>query len=414
LPSEIPEAGSNLAGQARSLILICLAQLLAMSMWFSASAVLPQLNAEWSLSGSQQSWLTMGLQLGFVAGALLSASLGLPDRISAVRLSAVSALVAAACTAAIPLLSGFGATVLLRFLTGAALAGVYPPAMKVMASWTRVNRGLAIGSLVGALSLGSAVPHLLNAVPLFGEGGMPPWRSVLVTASGLGVIAAAVLWLGVKEGPYLGRSRMFQWRLAGRSFSQRATRLANFGYLGHMWELYAVWTWVPIYLIVQFQAAEASVSAARMAGFGVVGMGLVGSVLAGVLADRLGRTTIAIWSLVISGLCCLVVTQFAANPAALTVLCLIWGLAVVADSAQFSAAVSELSEPELVGTALTMQTCLGFLLTLLSIWLVPILVERGGWAMAFYALALGPVFGIVSMWRLRALPEAQRMASGRR
>jgi MFS family permease len=207
---------------------------------------------------------------------------------------------------------------------------------------------------------------------------------------------------------------MFQWRLAGRSFSQRATRLANFGYLGHMWELYAVWTWVPIYLIVQFQAAEASVSAARMAGFGVVGMGLVGSVLAGVLADRLGRTTIAIWSLVISGLCCLVVTQFAANPAALTVLCLIWGLAVVADSAQFSAAVSELSEPELVGTALTMQTCLGFLLTLLSIWLVPILVERGGWAMAFYALALGPVFGIVSMWRLRALPEAQRMASGRR
>jgi MFS family permease len=395
-------------------MLVCVAQLMAMSMWFSASAVVPQLEVYWSLSGAQQSWLTMSLQLGFVVGALLSASLGLPDRISAVRLSAVSALVAAVLTAAIPLLSGFEATVLLRFLTGAALAGVYPPAMKVMASWTRVNRGLAIGTLVGALALGSAIPHLLNAVPIFGEGGMPPWRSVLLTASGLGVLAALVLWLGVEEGPYLGRSRKFQWRLAGRSLSERATRLANFGYLGHMWELYAVWTWVPIYLIAKFQAADASVAAARMAGFGVVGMGLVGSVLAGVLADRLGRTTIAIWSLAISGLCCLVVTQFAASPAALTVLCLIWGTAVVADSGQFSAAVSELSEPELVGTALTMQTCLGFLLTLVSIWLVPILVERGGWAMAFYALALGPLFGIVSMWRLRAMPEAARMASGRK
>lgn len=392
-----------------------MAQLLAMSLWFSASAVVPQLETEWSLSGAQQSWLTMGLQLGFVAGALLSASLGLPDRVSAVRLAAVSAMAGAVLNASIPLLdAGFEGAVVLRFLTGAALAGVYPPGMKLMASWTRVNRGLSIGALVGALSLGSAVPHLLNAVPLFGAAGMPPWRSVLLVASACGVAAAFILWLGVDEGPYLGRSRTFRWSLAGRSLTDRAIRLANFGYLGHMWELYAVWTWGPVFLISSFAAAGESMAAARMAGFGMIGIGAISCVLAGVLADRWGRTIVAGWSLAISGACCLLATRLADRPVALTILCLVWGFAVIADSAQFSAAVSELSEPELVGTALTMQTCLGFLLTMVSIWLVPILVERGGWELAFYVLALGPVFGIVSLWRLRALPEAERMASGRR
>jgi MFS family permease len=402
-------------GQARSLVLVCLAQLLAMSLWFSASAVIPQLEAEWSLSGLQQSWLTMSLQLGFVVGALTSASLGLADRLSSVTLAAVSALVGAALNAAIPLLDpGYESTLVLRFLTGVVLAGVYPPGMKLVASWTRARRGLGIGALVGALALGSALPHLLNALPLFGERGMPPWRWVLLVASAFGAAGALILWLGVKEGPYLGRTRAFRWSLAGKGLTERASRLANFGYLGHMWELYAVWTWVPIFLIESFEDTGRSVVSARLVGFGMIGIGAISSVAAGLLADRWGRTTIASASLLVSGACCLLAGSLAGRPVALSILCLVWGFAVIADSAQFSAAVTELSEPELVGTALTVQTCLGFLLTLFTIWLVPVLVERGGWSLAFYVLALGPVFGIINMWRLRGLPEAVRMASGRR
>ena len=402
-----------MSGKWTQVGLLAVAVLLAMTVWFSASAVVPQLTSEWSLSDAGKSWLTMSVQIGFVVGALLSAALNLADRLPLPRLIAASALLAAAANAAIPLLdTGPGSAMVLRFATGAALAGVYPPGMKLIASWCTVDRGLGIGLLVGAITLGSGVPHLLNA--LAGDAGMPPWRGVLLATSVLATAASLLVLLLVRPGPFLGKAPPFDWRFAGRVLTERPARLANFGYLGHMWELYAMWAWVPIFLLASYKEAGWSPRAARLAGFGVLAAGAAGSVLAGRLADRLGRTRITIWSLTVSGACCLLAGIFFHSPAALTALCLVWGFAVVADSAQFSAAVSELADPRYVGTALTIQTSLGFLLTLFTIRLIPPLAARFGWERAFLVLALGPAFGAWSMMKLRRLPEAARMASGNR
>ena len=405
------DTGARGAGQ---LALLALVDLLAMSLWFSASAVVPELREAWGLDDAGAAWLTTSVQLGFATGAVLSALLTLSDVWDPRRLIAGSALLGAAATAAIALFAdGLALTVVLRFMTGVALAGVYPPGMKMVAGWFRAGRGMAIGILIGALAVGSAMPHLLR--PL---GGIGAWRPVLLLASGLAVVAAVLAATGLRAGPHQAPAAPFDPRAVRRMFADRATMLANGGYFGHMWELFAMWTWIPAFLAASFAAdssAGTTPSLASYLAFGTIAAGGLGAAAAGILADRAGRTAVTSWSMVVSGVCCLAIGPLFGGPIwPIAAVCFVWGFAIVADSAQFSACVSELAEPEYVGTALTLQTAIGFLLTVATIRLVPVWEASLGWEWAFAPLAIGPALGTWSMLALRRRPESTRIAGGRR
>ncbi len=397
-------------GRWRALAVLALAELLGMSLWFSASASVPAIKAEWGLTDSAAAWLTLAVQLGFVAGTLVSAVANLPDVMNTRRLFAAAAVLGAAANAAFGLFArGTSLGIPLRFATGFFLAGVYPPGMKIMATWFRKGRGMALGVLVGALTLGKASPYLVNA--LGGAG----WRGHVLFVSVLAVAGGLLVLFFVGDGPFSTGTAPFDIHQVGQVFRNRGVRLANFGYLGHMWELYAMWTWAPVMIRASLAARGSPASLAEAGSFLVLGAGAAGCVVAGLAADEIGRTAVASAALAVSGICCVAVGfLFESSPAILLTVAAVWGAAVVADSAQFSACVTELGDPRYVGTALTLQTCLGFLLTTLSIRMMPVLVDAVGWRYAFSFLAPGPAFGIAAMLRLRSLPEAVKLAQGRR
>jgi MFS family permease len=381
-------------------LLLCVVELLGMSLWFTASAVTPYLQVLWALDAGAAGWLTTIVQLGFVGGTAFVAVLNLADLWPARWLVAGSCLLAAAANALVVVGDSYTFALWMRFLTGFFLAGVYPPSMKMMATWFASNRGLAIGALVGALTIGKALPFLIRAMHDISP------NFVMLSASFGAVLAGLLVAAVYHDGPHTFERRAFSWKLVGTVVRHRETRLAVAGYLGHMWELYACWSLVAVFFYGFFMQRGASQLAAAassgIVGFSVIAMGGLGSVLAGAWADRLGRERITIWSMMVSGACSLVMGWLLNAPLWLAVsVGLIWGFAVVADSAQFSAVVTEVAPAHAVGTALTLQTSLGFLLTALTIWLAVEMSARFGWGLAFSMLAIGPMLGTMAMVRLK-------------
>jgi MFS family permease len=385
---------------------------LGMTLWFSATAATSAIVAEFALTGGEAAWLTMAVQGGFVAGTLVSAAANLPDLINPRRLFALGCVVGAIANGWLAVADSAFLLIVLRLATGFSLAWVYPPGMKVAAGWFESRRGAALGVLIGALTIGSAFPHLLAAASA-----SIPWRALIAAASALALAGAGIIAGLVNDGPYVSTSARFDPRALVRVFADRGTRIATLGYLGHMWELYAVWTWIAAFATASLvpwsppsplsgfgETGRASVGASPAGStiaFITIASGAIGSALAGWFADTIGKARVARSAMAVSAACGLASGFVFNGPRfVLVLLAVVWGVSVVADSAQLSALVAQYSPRDHVGTALTIQTCLGFLLTMASIRLVPLFAELAGWRWAFLLLVPGPALGALVLRQL--------------
>ena len=388
----------------RSIALLLLVEVAAMSLWFVSAAVLPDMLRETALSPLRQAALSSGVQAGFVVGALISAVLGLADRFDPRRVLAVAAIGAGLINATLLVdVPGGAAAIAARFMTGGLLAGVYPVGMKIAVGWGQKDRGFLVGALVGALVLGSASPHL---IALFGGA---DWRLTVGAASAASV-AAGLISFGVGLGPYHSVAAQFEARVITEAWTNRRVRLAYAGYLGHMWELYAMWAWIGAAAAASYHAFMPALEAERLAkltAFCAIGIGGIACAIAGRWADRIGKAEVAIIAMAVSGGSALLAALTFGGPVWLTfVVVLIWGAAIIPDSAQFSALVADASAPHHAGSLMTFQTALGFALTFVTVQLTPVAASVLGWPTVLAALALGPAFGIVAMLRLRAMRHA--------
>ncbi len=395
----------------RTLLIVSLASLFGLSVWFSTNAISGALEAEKGLTEQDVAWLTIAVQLGFVFGTVAIALTNLADLLNARTLFLVSAIGAGVLNLLVIPFDNLPLLILVRFGTGAFLAGVYPPAMKVLSGWFVKRRGFALGMMIGALTLGSGSPHLLRSIFI------DNWEAVILGSSFLAFAGGVAMRALVRDGPYEVPAAKFRPAYMLNVFTERGLRLSLIGYLGHMWELYAMWAWIGTFMVVVIGTRPLigdSLDLASTLTFLVFLVGAVASPLAGILAERIGRTGVTSLVMVLSGSMALFIGFLPVSLAPLIVIvAMIWGATVVSDSAQFSTAVTELASPEYRGTMLTFQTGLGFLLTAGSIWLVPVLEDANGWGVAFAVLAIGPVVGTIAMLRLRSLPEARRLAGGR-
>lgn len=400
--AEIGDAELHASAARRTLVLLSAAELFGMSLWFTGTAVLPQLAQQWHASVAVSAWLTMAVQLGFVVGALAIATFNLPDVFSASHIFVGSCIAAAAANGLFAALGGthVGTAIALRFVTGSFLAGVYPTGMKILAGWYREGRGLALGVLIAALTVGSALPHGVHAF------GTLPWRTVVYTSSLLALLAAAIVAAAVRDGPYAAAQPPFDLTQAGEVFRNRRLRLANLGYLGHMWELYSMWGWIGALLAASRRTTDAP--AVELSAFCVIAVGGLGCVWAGYASDAMTnasrvtqRSRVTIAAMAVSGTCCLAAAVVFDHFWWLLSVALVWGVAVIADSAQFSAIISEVADQRYVGTALALQTALGFLLTVVSLRVIAGVASFAGWRWAAAAMAIGPASGILAMWKLK-------------
>ena len=385
-----------------------MALVLGMSTWFSATAVIPKLRDVWSLSASAQAWLTISVILGFVIGALFSSALNLSDRVRPQLVMLVGGVGAGVANLGLIWAGGAEVGVPLRFLTGFFVAGVYPPSFKLIATWYRAGRGTALGVLAAGIVFGNSTPHLANAL-----GGVD-WESVIVATSAMSIAGGVVAYV-VRDGPFEFPDTPFDPSQIGRVFANRGVRLSSIGYFGHMWEFFAMAAWFLIFFGDHLASVgQEVIPGAALLTFVVVAMGAAGSWAGGLIADRWGRTNFTILMLGISGLCSLGIGLLFGGPTwPIVVVGLVWGFTVVADSAQFSAMVTETGDQSYVGTALTMQIAIGFTISAATIWIVPIVEELVTWRWAFAVLALGPAVGIWAMLKLKHSPEARLIAGGR-
>jgi MFS family permease len=389
----------------RTLILVAAAELLGTSLWLSGTAAIPELTRIWRTDLSVGAWLTMSVQLGFVTGALTAAIFNLPDIFKASRLFAVCAVAAAIANAGFAWVApnSIAGALALRFLTGAFLAGIYPVGMKLLSGWFRDGRGTALGILVGALTVGKAAPYAVEGASAL------PWQWMALVCSGFALLSAVLIGLGVHEGPYSAPQPPLDLHQVGAILHNRPLRLANFGYFGHMWELYSMWGWIALMLGASAGAQNRSVA---WGAFAAIASGAIGCYWAGRVADHSAgvkslhdrvarRARVTIIAMAVSGACCLLAALVFEHFWLLFAVSIVWGIAVVADSAQFSAIVSEVSDRRYVGTALALQTAVGFLLTVASIRVIGAIGEHWGWPWAAAAMSIGPAVGILAMRRLQ-------------
>ncbi len=387
------------------------AQFFALTLWFNATAVIPQLIPYYDLSQNDVDLLSMTVTVGFVVGCMISSLFNLPDIIKTKNIFTFSALAGGLFNAVSSFSPSFSGVVVCRFLTGIFLAGVYPTGMKLAVTWFREGRGYAVGLIIAALTAGSGLPYLFNLTYF------PDWRVIMNVSTVLAVIGGLLVWIFVAEGPYDAGVARFDPSNIGQIVRNKALRLASYGYFGHMWELYAMWVWIPSFLrdsYLHSHPGSDPTSFFSMGTFLVFIGGAIATGFGGKVADAYGRTTFNIILLILSGVSSLVIGLFFDKPLIALLIAVFWGMTVIPDSPQYSSMITELVEPVYVGTALTLQTAVGFLLTLLSIKILPIFVREVGWSYGFTILALGPVIGIISLFRLRKLPDSEKIAMGKR